>query len=92
MIDGKVWSGSVEFDTSWLSIFEKPARTSCTRRSFTTQVSPTDRSVFFDGRLYPFDSPLRSPTPTLICSQSYFDDRTNRRWRCASCMSTRPLV
>ena len=51
MIEGKVWSGIVEFDTSWLSIFEKPARISCTIRSLTTQVSPTDRSVFFDGRL-----------------------------------------
>ena len=51
MIDGNVCSGSVEFDTSLLSIFEKPARISLTIRSLTTQVSPTDRSVFFEGRL-----------------------------------------
>ena len=51
MIDGNVCSGSVEFDTSWLSMFEKPARISCTILLLMTHVSPTDRSVFFDGRL-----------------------------------------
>ena len=35
---------------------EKPTRTSLTSRSVTTHVSPTDRSVFFDGLLTPVDT------------------------------------
>ena len=44
-------SGSVEFDTSLLSIFENPARISLTIRSLTTHVSPTDKSLLSEGRL-----------------------------------------
>src|SRR5262245_11439117 len=91
-IDGNVWSGIVEFETSWLSIAEKPARTSLTMRSLTTHVSPTERSVFFDGRLYPFDTAIRPSTFTLSCSQLYFDTRANARWLVESDVSTRPVV
>jgi len=51
MIDGNVCSGSVEFDTSLLSIFENPPRISLTIRSVTTHVSPTDKSRLSEGRL-----------------------------------------
>ena len=47
--------------SSELSMREKPTRTSLTSRSVTTHVSPTDRSVFFDGLLTPVDSVARPP-------------------------------
>ena len=39
-------------------IAEKPARTSLTARELITQVSPSEKSWLYDGRLYPADSAM----------------------------------